>query len=252
MRPEMARDWVQHLIQLNRQGNSHRRELLMLTRRLRRRRATQRPVAQRPQSMTTAGNIVEKGGWFRRERLVARQFRNSIDLEQTFAPTSLTAIPKMLIHYLLNLRKEFMAVTLYIKMPSSWQHNPPQRMQQVDSRIFKFLRRLPRQRTAASQWFQLLAATCRDYGLEQNLMQPTNPEDMKTELAVRHLFKRLQTVLPFCWTFVEGEQGHQDSGGHTALDLGPPVSAPKPSSTTPERFNAPCSMDSFFVLDAGM
>ena len=31
----------------------------------------------------------EKGGWFRRARLVARQFRWSIDVEDSFAPTSL-------------------------------------------------------------------------------------------------------------------------------------------------------------------
>ena len=31
---------------------------------------------------------VERGGWFRRARLVARQFKASVDIEQTFAPTS--------------------------------------------------------------------------------------------------------------------------------------------------------------------
>ena len=52
---------------------------------------------------------LEKGGWFRRARLVARQFRSSIDIEQTFAPTSLMVLPKMLIHYLLNVRRDLLS-----------------------------------------------------------------------------------------------------------------------------------------------
>ena len=39
-------------------------------------------------------NRQEKNGWFRRARLVARQFKNSIDFEEfsTFAPTSASII----------------------------------------------------------------------------------------------------------------------------------------------------------------
>ena len=59
---------------------------------------------------------VEQGGWFRRARLVARQFRNSIELDATFAPTSIMAIPKLLIHYMPNVRREFVVVTLDIKV----------------------------------------------------------------------------------------------------------------------------------------
>ena len=58
---------------------------------------------------------LERGGCFRRARLVARQFRNSIDLEATFAPTSMMMLPMTLIHYLLNVRSEFVVVTLDIK-----------------------------------------------------------------------------------------------------------------------------------------
>ena len=58
---------------------------------------------------------VEQGGWFRRARVVARQFKNSVDLEQTFAPTSMLVVPKLLIHLMLNVCKEFTAMTLDIK-----------------------------------------------------------------------------------------------------------------------------------------
>lgn len=58
---------------------------------------------------------LEQGGWFCRARLVARQFRNSVDIEQTFAPTSLMVIPKLLVHLLVNVHRRFVAVTLDVK-----------------------------------------------------------------------------------------------------------------------------------------
>ena len=97
---------------------------------------------------------VEQGGWFRRRaRLVARQFRNSIELDATFAPTSIMAIPKLLIHYLLNVRREFVVVTLDIKDAFLMEQQPvtEKAYAQVDNRIFKLLRCLSGQRTAASQ-----------------------------------------------------------------------------------------------------
>ena len=68
---------------------------------------------------------VEQGGWFRHARLVVRQFRNSIELDATFAPTSIMAIPKFLIHYLLNVRREFVVVTLDIKDAFLMAQQPP-------------------------------------------------------------------------------------------------------------------------------
>ena len=44
---------------------------------------------------------------------------------------------------------------------------------QIEDRIYKLLRCLPGQRTAASQWFGLFASACRDFGTQQDLMQPT-------------------------------------------------------------------------------
>ena len=118
---------------------------------------------------------VEQGGWFRRARLVARQFRNSVELDATFAPTSIIAIPKLLIHYMLNVRREFVVVTLDINDAFLMAQQPltENAFVQVDDRIFNLLRCLPGQRTAASQWFQLFATACREHGLEQDSMQPT-------------------------------------------------------------------------------
>ena len=105
--------------------------------------------------------------WFRRARLVARQFRNSVELDATFAPTSIMAIPKLLI--------QFVVVTLDIKDAFLMAQQPPTEnaFVKVDGRIFKLLRCLPGQRTAASQWFQLFATACRERGLEQDPTQPT-------------------------------------------------------------------------------
>ena len=66
-------------------------------------------------SVITWKHRLEQGGWFRRARLVARQFKSSIDLDQTFAPTSIMVLPKMLIHLMLNVFKHFRAMTLDIK-----------------------------------------------------------------------------------------------------------------------------------------
>ena len=43
----------------------------------------------------------------------------------------------------------------------------------VDNVIYKLVKCLPGQRTAASQWFQLFAKTAKEFGLEQDVMQPT-------------------------------------------------------------------------------
>ena len=118
---------------------------------------------------------LERGGWFRRARLVARQFKNSIDLEATFAPTSMMMLPKMLIHYLLNVRSEFVVVTLDIKDAFLMATQPATERAyvQIEERIYQLMRCLPGQRTAASQWFGLFASACRDFGMQQDLMQPT-------------------------------------------------------------------------------
>ena len=100
---------------------------------------------------------LEMGGWFRRARLVARQFRSSIDLEQTFAPTSMMMVPKLLIHLIVNVFTNFKAMTLDIKDAFLMAPQPADEVAfvKVDGRIFRLLRCLPGQRTAASQWFQL-------------------------------------------------------------------------------------------------
>ena len=118
---------------------------------------------------------LEQGGWFRRARLVARQFKSSVNIEQTFAPTSMLVVPKMLIHLLLNVCREFVAMTLDIKDAFLMADQPKEEKAyvDVDNVIYKLVKCLPGQRTAASQWFQLFAKAARDFGLEQDVMQPT-------------------------------------------------------------------------------
>ena len=117
---------------------------------------------------------LEMGGWFRRARLVARQFRSSIDLEQTFAPTSMMMVPKLLIHLIVNVFTIFKAMALDIKDAFLMAPQPADEVAfvRVDGRIFRLLRCLPGQRTAASQWFQLFARACMDFGMSQDAMQP--------------------------------------------------------------------------------
>ena len=118
---------------------------------------------------------LEQGGWFRRARLVARQFKGSVDAEQTFAPTSLMIIPKMMIHVLLNVCAGFVAMTLDIKDAFLMADQPVEEKAfiKIGEKVFRLLRCLPGQRTAASQWFQLFSQAFKEFKLEQDMMQPT-------------------------------------------------------------------------------
>ena len=118
---------------------------------------------------------LEQGGWFRRARLVARQFKSSVDLDQTFAPTSIMVLPKMLIHLMLNVFKHFRAMTLDIKDAFLMADQPADERAfvELDGHIYKLIKCLPGQRTAASQWFQLFVGAAKKFGLKQDSMQPT-------------------------------------------------------------------------------
>ena len=118
---------------------------------------------------------LDQGGWFRRARLVARQFRNSIQLEQAFAPTGMMCLPKMLLHLTLNVYVGFSVMTLDVKGAFLMSPQPAKERAyvRVNGRIFKLLRCLPGQRTAASQWFQHFAGACIEFGMKQDPMQPT-------------------------------------------------------------------------------
>ena len=118
---------------------------------------------------------VEREGWFRRARLVARQFKTSVDMEQAFAPTPVLVIPKMLINLTLNVSRNFVAMTSDIKDAFLMAAQPEDEKAyvEVDGKAYKLIRCLPGQRTAASQWFQLFTGAAKESGVEQYIMQPT-------------------------------------------------------------------------------
>ena len=103
------------------------------------------------------------------------QVQCSVDMEQTFAPTSMLVIPKMLINLMLNVFKHFMAMTLDIKDAFLMAAQPEDEKAyvEVDGKVYRLIRRLPGQRTAASQWFQLFTGAAKEFGMEQDIMQPT-------------------------------------------------------------------------------
>ena len=82
---------------------------------------------------------------FRRARLVARQFKSSVDMEQTFAPTSMMVIPKTLINLMLNVFKHFVAMTLDIKDAFLMAAQPEEEKAyvHVDGKIYKLNEQLP-------------------------------------------------------------------------------------------------------------
>ena len=99
---------------------------------------------------------IERGGWFRRARLVARQFKSSVDMEQTFAPTSMLVIPKMLINLMLNVFKHFTAMTLDIKDAFLMAAQPEEEKAyvEVDDKIYRLIRCLPEQQRS-SVWSKM-------------------------------------------------------------------------------------------------
>ena len=98
-----------------------------------------------------------------------------MDVEQTFGPTSLVNIPQMMIHLLLNVCANFVATTLDIKDAFLMADQPCEERAyvKIEEKVFRLLRCLPGQRTAASQWFQLFSGACKKFKLEQDVMQPT-------------------------------------------------------------------------------
>ena len=73
---------------------------------------------------------------------MARQFKGSVDIEQTFAPTSLMIIPKMMIHLLLNVCAGFVAMTLDIKDAFLMADQPCEERSRIkiEEKVFRQLR----------------------------------------------------------------------------------------------------------------
>ena len=117
----------------------------------------------------------EKGGWFRRARLVARQFRWSIDVEDSFAPTSLMAIPRMLLHLAACCPEHYGVQVIDVKDAFLMVPQPEEEKASVTYRgkRYKLVRCLPGQRTAANRWYIHFRDAAREFGMVDDVMQPT-------------------------------------------------------------------------------
>ena len=122
-------------------------------------------------------NRQEKGGWFRRARLVARQFKsnNDEDMANTFAPTSVMMVPKLLIHLMMTVYVNFVAMVLDIKDAFLMVDQPADEKASIryGMKRYKLKKCLPGQRTAARHWFDLFKDTAIEFGMESNPLQPT-------------------------------------------------------------------------------
>ena len=78
-------------------------------------------------------------------------------------------------HLMLNVFKHVVAMTLDVKDAFLMAEQPAEERAFVvlDGQIYKFIKCLPGQRTAASEWFQLFVGASKKYGLEQDPMRPT-------------------------------------------------------------------------------
>ena len=116
----------------------------------------------------------EKGGWFRRARLVARQYKWSVYTDDSFAPTSAYVILKLLLHRCIMDEKMVVHIA-DIKDAFLMVDQPEDEKATVTRRgvTYKLGKVLPGQRTAASQWFSNFKKKAEDYGMECDVMQPS-------------------------------------------------------------------------------
>ena len=135
----------------------------------------------------------EQGGWFRRARLVGRQFKWSVFTEDAFAPTSASVVVRMLLQ--LQMRTGLALYTLDVKDAFLLMDQPEDERAMIvtENAQYKLRMNLPGQRNAAAQWFKGFCKVAKEYGLVQDVMQPTmmkmvqdddNPDDGRLYLTI--------------------------------------------------------------------
>ena len=122
----------------------------------------------------------EQGGWFRRARLVGRQFKWSVFTEDAFAPTSASVVVQMLLR--LQMKTGLALYTLDVKDAFLLMDQPEDEKAMIvtENGAYRLKRNLPGQRNAAAQWFKGFCKVAKEFGLVQDVMQPTmmkKPDD---------------------------------------------------------------------------
>ena len=119
----------------------------------------------------------EKSGWFRRARLVARQFKSSVAFEEfsTFAPTSASIIPRLFIHMMLNVCVNWVITLVDVKDAFLMAEQPEEEKNAIKykDKLYGLIKCLPGQRTAAKCWYDLFKGVVMKYGGKMNPLQPT-------------------------------------------------------------------------------
>lgn len=115
----------------------------------------------------------EQGGWFRRARLVGHQFKWSVFTEDAFAPTSASVVVRMLLH--LQMITGYALYTLDVKDGFLLMDQPADEKAMIitENGKYRLKKNLPGQRNAAAQWFKGFCQVAKEFGLEQDVMQPT-------------------------------------------------------------------------------
>ena len=129
----------------------------------------------------------EKGGWFRRARLVARQYKWSVFTDEAFAPTSAYVVCKMMLqHAIMNPKRIMDVYTVDLKDAFLTVKQPPEEKAYVTQggKLFRLGRVLPGQRTAASRWYICFRAKAEDYGLSICILQPSLMKKFDNSMAL--------------------------------------------------------------------
>ena len=119
----------------------------------------------------------ERGGWFRRARLVARQFKSSIEFADymTYAPTASSVIARLFLHIVLNVFEDWEMRVMDVKDAFLMSPQPAGEKNAVlyKNKYYALTRSLPGQRTAAKSWYDMFRETVMKFGGTVDEMQPT-------------------------------------------------------------------------------
>ena len=123
--------------------------------------------------VVTWKNREEQGGWFRRARLVARQYKWSVFTDDAFAPTSASVIVRLMLQFMLMTGLSLYVLDVKDAFLLMEQPEDEKAIVMTPHGKYRLRRNLPGQRNAAAQWFHGFCRAAKEYGLVMDKMQPT-------------------------------------------------------------------------------
>ena len=168
----------EELAKLDDEATKHEEELLMMQMGVLERLNPDDPDEPGSYTLTTKmvvtwKNREEKGGWFRRAGLVARQYKWSVFTDDAFAPTSASVIVRLMLQFMLMTGLSLYVLDVKDAFLLTDQPEDEKAIVMTPHDKYRLRRNLPGQRNAAAQWPHGFCRAAKEYGLVMDKMQPT-------------------------------------------------------------------------------